>query len=95
MKAKSFCSVDSMSSGYLPNNLFMTTLLPYPRIQRIISQEPNAPVRVSGTFIRLKYNVEDSACAKKEMTDAEVLIANEKKGGFAWLHDPKEDIYND
>jgi hypothetical protein len=39
--------------------------------------------------------VEDIICARPDMTDAELIEANEKKGGFAWLHDPKEDVYND
>jgi hypothetical protein len=73
----------------------MTTIIPNPRIQRVRSIEPAAATRVSGVFIRIKYDVEDIICARPDMTDAELIEANEKKGGFAWLHDPKEDVYND
>jgi hypothetical protein len=71
----------------------MTTALPK-SIEIIRQSEPSEPKRISGTFIRWTYDVAKEIQKKPEMSDQEILIANQQAGGFAWLENPSEDIYN-
>ncbi len=50
-------------------------------------------LRIGGQFIRIKKDMSMEVQTLPEMTDEEVLKANEAAGGFAWLKDPAEDIY--
>lgn len=55
--------------------------------------DPDVPKRVSGQFIRIRYDLSQAVQKLPEMSDVELIIANEARGGFAWLDDPSEDVY--
>ncbi len=67
---------------------------PPAHLELLSQNESDAPKRVSGKFIRIRYNVAQCLQRMPEMSDQEVLLTNEKAGGYAWLDHPSEDIYN-
>jgi hypothetical protein len=64
-------------------------------MQRVRSIHADEATKVSGVFLRMRVNCEDVICARPDMTDQEIIKANEGRGGLAWLNDPKEDVYED
>jgi len=59
------------------------------------SSEEAKVKRIGSNFIRFKNDMADAVQSLPEMTDAEVLKANEVAGGFDWLKNPIEDLYQE
>jgi hypothetical protein len=51
------------------------------------------PKAIGSHFIRVKYDLSKSVQGLPEMTPDELLEANAQAGGYAWLDDPSEDVY--
>ena len=70
-----------------------TATLKEQAMQRVVTSDPEAPVRVAGAFFLVQCDLATLVQQMPEMTDQELLVANEALGGFEWLNDPKEDVY--
>ncbi len=62
-------------------------------MQRIPQHDPTVPTQIGGQFILFKVDLAYAAQQQPEMTDDEVLIANQALGGFDWMNDPAEEVY--
>jgi hypothetical protein len=70
------------------------TTPPVDPLQMLPQSDPDVPKRISGQFIRIRHDLSLAVQKLPEMSDAELIIANHASGGFTWLDDPSEDIYN-
>lgn len=70
-----------------------TETLKQTEMQRFTQADSDVPERVAGAFIHIKCDLSVAAQQQPEMTDEEVLAANQTIGGFNWLNDPQEDVY--
>lgn len=67
---------------------------PIDPLQMLSQSDPDVPKRISGQFIRIRHDLSLAVQKLPEMSDDELIAANKASGGFAWLDDPSEDIYN-
>jgi hypothetical protein len=73
-----------------------TATLNEEEMQRVtVNVDPDVPLRIPGGFILMPYDLAEAVQQLTEMTDVEVLTANQEVGGHNWVNDSQEDIYRD